>query len=63
MGCEAIGPDMDVLLERSDDTNEATWTLQLPDGDQVCSVAEWQWMGNLPCAQNPDTGECDVNNA
>jgi hypothetical protein len=61
-GCEAIGPDMNVLLGRSDDTNEGVWTLQRPDGDQVCRVAEWHWMGNAPCEMN-DAGVCDVANA
>ena len=50
------------MLERSDDTNEATWTMQLPDSNQVCSVAEWHWMVNSPCAQD-DAGECDIQDA
>jgi hypothetical protein len=58
-GCDAIGPDMNVLLERSDATNEATWWLELPGDDQVCTLAEWHWMGNSPCASN-DAGACDV---
>jgi hypothetical protein len=61
-GCDALGADMNVLLARSDDSNEATWSLQLSDGDQVCSVAEWHWMGNLPCASDAD-GVCDIANA
>jgi len=59
-GCAQIGPAMNVQLERSDDTNDAQWTLQLPGGDLTCSVSEWHWMGNTPCSQNAD-GECDVD--
>jgi hypothetical protein len=61
-GCDGIGPDMNVLLAKSDESNEAQWTLQLPDHDQVCTVAEWHWMGNAPCEQNAD-GVCDVAEA
>jgi hypothetical protein len=31
-GCEQVGPDMNVVLERSDDTNEATWMLRVGEG-------------------------------
>jgi hypothetical protein len=56
-GCDAIAADMNVLLARSDDSNEAMWSLQVPDSDQVCSVAEWHWMGNQPCFTN-EAGDC-----
>jgi hypothetical protein len=55
-GCDAIGPDMNVLADTSDDEH---WTVQLLDADQVCSVAEWHWQGNTPCFTNAD-GACDV---
>jgi len=57
-GCAQIGADMNVWLERSDDTNEVTWWLQAPDTDQVCTITEWHWVGNTPCTQN-DAGVCD----
>jgi hypothetical protein len=60
--CQQIGPDMNVLLERGDAANEAVWRIRLDSTDQECSVAEWHWMGNLPCVTN-DVGDCDVTNA
>jgi hypothetical protein len=47
-GCDAIGADMNVWLERGDDTNEATWWLEAPGSDRVCTIVEWHWMGNAP---------------
>jgi hypothetical protein len=62
-GCDGITADINVQIEQSDDSDDATWSLQIPDSDQVCSVAEWHWMDNAPCERNPDTGECDVADA
>ena len=58
-GCDIIGPDMNVLLTVSNKSNEAQWTLTLPEIDQVCSVAEWHWMGNTPCYTGAG-GICDI---
>jgi hypothetical protein len=57
-GCERIGPDMNVLLDRGGET----WLIEAVDGDQLCSVAEWHWVGDLPCFTN-DQGECNVEDA
>ena len=59
-GCDAIGPDMNVLA--TTDMSSPTWTLRLADNDQVCSVAEWHWMGNGTCFTNA-AGDCDVAEA
>ena len=54
-GCEQIGAGMNVWLVRSDDTNDATWWLQAPNDDQICTVDEWHWAGNTPCVED-DSG-------
>lgn len=41
------------------DMSSPTWTLQVPESDQVCTVAEWHWAGDLPCFTD-DSGICDV---
>ncbi len=59
-GCDAIGPDMNVLA--TTDMSSPTWMLQIDGSDQVCTVTEWHWMGDTPCFTNAD-GECDVADA
>jgi hypothetical protein len=59
-GCDGIADGLNVSLDMSDSSNDAQWALEL--GDQACSVSEWHWMGNTPCAQNAG-GVCDVTDA
>jgi hypothetical protein len=58
-GCDAIGPDMNVLADRSDDN---AWTLRIEGSDQVCTVVEWHWQGDTPCFTD-DAGDCNVDYA